>query len=199
MVPQWTLLPGNEKLAEIAETCVKAARTSSEILGQLQSGRDLAFYGFFDALAVFSSALILMMSSTVQFGAQPTDGEAAENLQKLLEEMRDAGNMSAHNYYKELMDCKQYLDQACEQINGALALVYATAGKDNSLEDFIHANGSFGTSPRGPSIDQEPNEQTNTADPGSADTSKLLIPNVSWDLDLPDSFRADFDFTGFTP
>src|SRR5271168_4903501 len=116
VAPLQTILPGSE---EFAETCVQAARTSSQILRQLQIGRDLAVYGFFDALAVFSSALILMMSSTMQFKTLPTDGKAVESLRELLREMRDAGNMSAHDYYQELMECKGHLDQAREQMNGA--------------------------------------------------------------------------------
>jgi hypothetical protein len=216
VAPPQTLLPGSE---EFAETCVQAARTSSKILGQLQSGRDLAFYGFFDALTVFSSALILMMSSTVQFKAQPTDGEAVENLRKLLEEMRDAGNMSAHDYFRELMECKDHLDQAREQMNGASDSLHATAGRSDSLEHLMHANDSLGTSRRDPGTDQALIEQINTSDPSGFDTSNLLMgpqlqalvhdPNVSWGvdlLDLPsallanscspgmDSSRGDFGF-----
>jgi hypothetical protein len=181
-----TLLPGSE---EFAETCVHAARTSSKILGQLQSGRDLAFYGFFDALTVFSSALILMMSLTVQFKAQPTDDETVEKLRRLLQEMRDAGNMSARDYYQELMECKDHLDRTREQINRA----------SNDLSE---------PSRQSPGPDQALDEQMNAADPGGFDTSYLLMDpqlqaivqdqNVSWDLNLLDIY-PDVFANGYNP
>jgi hypothetical protein len=157
-------------------------------------------YGFFDALAVFSSALILMMSSTVQFKALPADGEAVENLRELLEEMRDAGNMSAYDYYKELMECKVHLDQTRKQMNrDSDSLV--TAGRGSGLEHLSHAGDLLETSQQGLGTDQVLDEQMGVSDSGGFDTSILLMDpqlqalvqdqNISWDLDLLDISPAD--------
>jgi len=191
VAPREKLLPGSE---ELAEKCVQAARISSQILSHLDSGRDLAIYGFFDALAVFSSALILMMSSTVQSKTQTIDGEIAETLRRLLERMKDAGNMSARDYYRELMECKDHLDQVHGHMNGASNSIHETAGQSNTLGHPMHSNNSLGISRQDPITNQALGEQMDTSDPFDIDTSNLLGPereallvlrsNLEWDMDL---------------
>jgi len=50
----------------LGEACVQAARTSNSILAQLWVDGSLAAFGYFDAISVFASTMILMMSCTMK-------------------------------------------------------------------------------------------------------------------------------------
>jgi hypothetical protein len=52
--------------AALGEACVQAARTASSILAQLWVDGCLAPFGYFDALSVFASTMILMMSVAIK-------------------------------------------------------------------------------------------------------------------------------------
>jgi hypothetical protein len=189
-VPPWQALLGSE---ELSETCVDAARQSSSILMKLKEGGHLALYGFFDALAVFSSALILMMSSTVQFRTLPSDSKRVEALRRILEEMRDAGNMSAFDYYQELIECKHRLEQTREQMDRASDPFHVTTEGSNGVEHPIHTNFSSGPSRLDAGAEQGWYEQMNISDLGDVNTSDLLErfelqafvqdTNMLWDMD----------------
>jgi len=191
VVPWQALLPGSE---EFSETCVNAARQSSSILMKLKEGGHLALYGFFDALAVFSSALILMMSSTVQFRTLPSDSKRVEALRRILEEMRDAGNMSASDYYQELIECKHCLEKTREQMDRA-SDPFDVTGPSNGVEPPIHT--SFPSGPSQSDTDTQPDwySQINMSDFGDVDTLNLLEgfelqqflqdTTMLWDRDVP--------------
>lgn len=76
--------PGNAPQRDISpitsalgEACIQAARTSSSILAQLWVDGCLAPFGYFDALSVFASSMILMMSSAMK-EADNNDNDAVE-------------------------------------------------------------------------------------------------------------------------
>jgi hypothetical protein len=78
----------------------------------------LATFGFFDALSIFSSTLILMMSSTMKYKTHEGDHGAVDFSLNLLKYMRDNGNLPAHDYYKQLKQLKRDLDHTAQQMNG---------------------------------------------------------------------------------
>lgn len=61
-----TTLPPDPTTSALADACVQAARTSNSILAQLWVDGCLAGYGYFDAISVFSSTMILMMSAAMK-------------------------------------------------------------------------------------------------------------------------------------
>jgi hypothetical protein len=103
---------------------------------------DLATYGFFDALSIFSSTLILMMSSTMNFKSHDNDSDAVETSLSLLKAMRDEGNMPAHDYYEQLVQLKSDLDRAKDQIMGSTILSPGVTAEDNGFQMLLAASGS---------------------------------------------------------
>jgi hypothetical protein len=95
---------------------VSEARTSSDILGLLEENDNLARYGFFDALAIFSSTLILMMSSAMNFKTDNGDSERVNRSLLLLETLRNEGNMPAVDFFEQLSQVKDELDQKRDRI-----------------------------------------------------------------------------------
>jgi hypothetical protein len=89
---------------------VDEARTSSDILALLKADGNLARYGFFDALAIFSSTLILMMSSTMNYRSDEKDSERIEKSFCLLKAMKDEGNLPAIDFHELLLELKHELD-----------------------------------------------------------------------------------------
>lgn len=126
----------------LSEACVNAARTSSSIVAQLRCNRDLAAFGFFDALSIFSSTLILMMSSTMQYKSHEGDRGKVETSLKLLKTMRDDGNIPAHNYYDQLMQLKNDLDNAVEDMDRNFAVTKIDSHQSNGLQMLLAASGS---------------------------------------------------------
>jgi hypothetical protein len=132
--------PLSELVEGLSEACVNAARTSSSIIAQLRCNRDLATYGFFDALSIFSSTLILMMSSTMQYKSHDGDRGKVETSLKLLRAMRDDGNIPAHNYYDQLMQLKDDLDNAVENMNRGFAAAEGDGHQSNGLQTSLAAS-----------------------------------------------------------
>ena len=103
---------------------------------------DLARYGFFDALSLFSSTLILMMSSTMNFKSHDNDGGAVETSLSFLKAMRDEGNMPAHDYYEQLVQLKNDLDQAKDNMIGSTVMNPSVTAEENGLQMLLAASGS---------------------------------------------------------
>lgn len=103
---------------------------------------DLATYGFFDALSIFSSTLILMMSSTMNFKSHDSDSDAVETSLGLLKAMRDEGNMPAHDYYEQLVQLKSDLNQAKDKMIGSTILSPGVTAKEDGLQMLLAASGS---------------------------------------------------------
>lgn len=134
--------PLSDLVEGLSEACVNAARSSSSIIAQLWTNGDLATFGFFDALSIFSSTLILMMSSTMQYKAHEGDHDKVITSLSLLKSMRDGGNMPAHNYYYQLVQLKRDLDHASEQIRGNFTVPQNNGDQSNGLQLLVAASGS---------------------------------------------------------
>lgn len=104
----------------------------------------MAIFGFFDALSIFSSTIILMMSSAMHCKAQDGDADIIDtSVNKLLKDMRDAGNMAAHDYYEQLNQLKSDLDHAREQMSGDLSGLQCGGDQSNGLQLPLAANDTF--------------------------------------------------------
>jgi proline utilization trans-activator len=199
--------PLSDLVEGLSEACVNAARTSSSIIAQLWTNGDLATFGFFDALSIFSSTLILMMASTIQYKAQEGDHDRVVTSLSLLKDMRDGGNMPAHNYYDQLVQLKRDLDHAAEQVRGNHTMPRSDGDQSHGIHLPVAASGGeLGIAHRGtPGLLHD--GQTSSAI-GNYDTARVLNdpyiqnflnqqqPYVQSLTDAIPSFPPD-DFSGY--
>ncbi|KAK6582393.1 hypothetical protein PZA11_004801 [Diplocarpon coronariae] len=99
----------------LADACVQTARSSNQILSQLWVDGCLAMYGFYDALSIFSSTLVLMLSSAMDDidNNASMDHDAIGVAWSLLRSMKDDGNVPAGDYFDQLAILKEELQSAC--------------------------------------------------------------------------------------
>jgi hypothetical protein len=102
----------------------------------------LATFGFFDALSIFTSTLILMMSSTLQYKSHEGDHDKVVTSLSLLKGMRDGGSMPAHSYYEQLVQLKCDLDHAAEQIRGNFMVPQNNGDQISGLHLLVAASGT---------------------------------------------------------
>ncbi|KAI9048299.1 hypothetical protein LZ554_008094 [Drepanopeziza brunnea f. sp. 'monogermtubi'] len=121
--------PGSEKphplphmVCALSDACIQAARSSNQILSQLWVDGCLAMYGFYDALSIFSTTMVLMLSSAMSSieGKTSPDRDGIGLAWSLLRSMKDDGNVPAGDYYDQLAQLKEALYEACAKKSKAL-------------------------------------------------------------------------------
>lgn len=80
----------------LADACLHTARHSNELLTQLWIEGALSTFGYFDAQYLFSSAVILAISSISD--ADGKDKDRLESAAQLLQSMAESGNLSATEF-----------------------------------------------------------------------------------------------------
>lgn len=101
-------------ISALAETCIHTARHSSDILTQAWINGTLTTFGYFDAHYLFSSAVVLAISSLLN--PTSSDGGVFDMMSQILKTMAENGNLSAAEFSGHL-DCVYtsitlYQDQA---------------------------------------------------------------------------------------
>lgn len=84
----------------LAESCVNAAHASSRIVEGLFLDGSIATFGYWDAHHIFSSALILIMSTMMK--PSMATSEALETLLSILRSMKNDGNIPAVDFCERL-------------------------------------------------------------------------------------------------
>lgn len=84
----------------LADSCVNAALASSRIVESLFLDGSIATFGFWDAHHIFSSALILIMSTIMK--PSMATSEALETLLSILRSMKHDGNIPAVDFCERL-------------------------------------------------------------------------------------------------
>ncbi|KAJ5929227.1 transcriptional regulator family: Fungal Specific TF [Penicillium verhagenii] len=97
--PVWTL----------SEACIHAARHSHSMILTRWINGTMPTFGYFHAHYLFSSALILAMSSFVPIG-NPNDMSGFDSALDLLRSMTENGNLAAAEFYHNLEQVKVCLD-----------------------------------------------------------------------------------------
>lgn len=92
----------------LVETCLHTARHSNELLTQLWIDGTLSVFGYFDAQYLFSSAVILAISSISDVGCE--DNDSFESAAQLLQTMADSGNLSAIEFCGHLAQVRSAID-----------------------------------------------------------------------------------------
>lgn len=129
----------------LAEACIQTARTSNRILGQLWVDGCLAMYGFYDALSIFSSTMVLMISSAMKKSEQNTDMDAIGTAWSLLRYMRDDGNVPARDYYEQLEQLERDLAEAKARRRPCPQQSHPNSTESNGLQLLLQATGTEST------------------------------------------------------
>lgn len=92
----------------LADACLHTARHSNELLTQLWIEGALSTFGYFDAQYLFSSAVILAISSISK--ADSKDKDRLDSAAQLLQSMANSGNLSATEFCGHLDQVRNTTD-----------------------------------------------------------------------------------------
>ncbi|KAJ5908884.1 Major facilitator superfamily domain general substrate transporter [Penicillium taxi] len=101
--------PLSQPVLTLSEACIHAARHSHTIIIKRWITATMPTFGYFHAHYLFSSALILAMSSFVPIG-NPNDMNSFDSALDLLRSMSENGNLAASEFYHNLKEVKNCLD-----------------------------------------------------------------------------------------
>ncbi|OKL62323.1 hypothetical protein UA08_02518 [Talaromyces atroroseus] len=93
----------------LADACVHAARSSNSLLTQLWIDGGMAIFGYFDSHYLFSSTIILMMSSILGTTNSETDREAVETATDIMDSLVKDGNLPAAGFYQHFLEMRKVL------------------------------------------------------------------------------------------
>ncbi|KAJ5721038.1 Major facilitator superfamily domain general substrate transporter [Penicillium malachiteum] len=99
----------SQPVLTLSEACIHAARHSHSMILTRWINGTMPTFGYFHAHYLFSSALILAMSSFVPIG-NPTDMSGFDSALDLLRSMTENGNLAAAEFYHNLEQVKLCLD-----------------------------------------------------------------------------------------
>ncbi|KAE8375442.1 fungal-specific transcription factor domain-containing protein [Aspergillus bertholletiae] len=100
----------SQPVLTLGEACIHAARHSHSLILKKWINGSLPVFGYFHAHYLFSSALVLAMSSFLPIGS-PSDLGAFESGLEVLRSMSENGNLAASEFYHNLEQVKHCLDQ----------------------------------------------------------------------------------------
>lgn len=99
----------SQPVLTLSEACIHAARHSHSMILTRWINGTMPTFGYFHAHYLFSSALILAMSSFVPIG-NPSDMSGFDSALDLLRSMTENGNLAAAEFYHNLEQVKECLD-----------------------------------------------------------------------------------------
>lgn len=99
----------SQPVLTLSEACIHAARHSHSMILTRWINGTMPTFGYFHAHYLFSSALILAMSSFVPIG-NPNDMTGFDSALDLLRSMTENGNLAAAEFYHNLEQVKACLD-----------------------------------------------------------------------------------------
>lgn len=120
----------------LGEACIHAARHSHSLILKKWVNGSLPVFGYFHAHYLFSSAIILAMSSFVPIGS-PSDLSAFEAALEVLGSMSGNGNLAASEFFQNLEQVKVCVDSYRERSGkgggtGSNATAPAAIGSGNN-------------------------------------------------------------------
>lgn len=86
----------------LAETCIRCARHSIRLLTQAWIDGSFATFDFSYTQYLFSALLVLAVSSVLGMKESPSDREAFEDASRFLEQLKEAGNFAAHEFWQHI-------------------------------------------------------------------------------------------------
>lgn len=107
----------SQPVLTLSEACIHAARHSHSMILTRWINGTMPTFGYFHAHYLFSSALILAMSSFVPIG-NPNDMSGFDSALDLLRSMTENGNLAAAEFYHNLEQVKACLDTYRGNVSG---------------------------------------------------------------------------------
>lgn len=139
----------------LADACIHAARSSNSLLTQLWIDGGMAIFGYFDSHYLFSSTIILMMSSILGTTNSDADREAVDTASDIMQSMVQDGNLPAAGFYSHFVEIRKGLLEFVERGGGhaqhsSTGVVVApptatTMGDQGPLEQQVRLNNASGT------------------------------------------------------
>ncbi|KAJ6149783.1 transcriptional regulator family: Fungal Specific TF [Penicillium samsonianum] len=117
----------SQPVLTLSEACIHAARHSHSMILTRWINGSMPTFGYFHAHYLFSSALILAMSSFVPIGS-PTDITGFDSALDLLRSMAENGNLAAGEFYNNLEQVKVCLTAYRGERRGDGSAVMAAGG-----------------------------------------------------------------------
>lgn len=102
----------------LADACIHAARSSNGLLTQLWIDAGMAIYGYFDAHYLFSSTIILMMSSILGTKDSDADREAVDTASDIMESIVKDGNLPAAGFYEHFLEIRKVILEFAKRSDG---------------------------------------------------------------------------------
>ncbi|KAI6782178.1 uncharacterized protein J7T54_002415 [Emericellopsis cladophorae] len=94
----------------LAETCIRCARHSIRLLTEAWVDGTFATFDFFYTQYLFSALLVLAVSSLLGTKESACDRDAFEDAASFLEQLKEAGNFAAHEFWHHVDATKAVLD-----------------------------------------------------------------------------------------
>ncbi|KAH6719385.1 fungal-specific transcription factor [Leptodontidium sp. MPI-SDFR-AT-0119] len=91
----------------LAEACIHAAKHSHSLIIHQWTSGSLPIFGYFNVQYLFSSAMVLLMSSLIATESATSDMEAFETAAQILRCMSGDGNLTAAEFSKNLEEVKR--------------------------------------------------------------------------------------------
>lgn len=120
----------SQPVLTLGEASIHAARHSHSLILKRWINGSLPVFGYFHAHYLFSSALILAMSSFVPIG-NPSDIGSFEAALEILQSMSENGNLAASEFFQNLQQVKFCLDSYRERSGRPAENAAAAIGPGN--------------------------------------------------------------------
>lgn len=172
----------SQPVLTLSEACIHAARHSHSMILTRWINGTMPTFGYFHAHYLFSSALILAMSSFVPIG-NPNDMTGFDSALDLLRSMTENGNLAAAEFYHNLEQVKGCLDvyRGRGQSAGSEGNVPTSNGNGN-INASANGSGSGSTHPQGNTSTTTPLHQStglsSTLIPPNTTTNPTSIPGI---------------------
>ncbi|KAH8703566.1 putative C6 transcription factor [Talaromyces proteolyticus] len=127
----------------LSEACIHAARSSNSLLTQLWIDGGMAIFGYFDSHYLFSSTIILMMSSILGTTNSDADREAVDTASDIMQSMVQDGNLPAAGFHPHFLEIRKGLLEFIEHgghHQGVGAAMATTIGDQDPLPEELRLN-----------------------------------------------------------
>ncbi|KAJ5152064.1 fungal-specific transcription factor domain-containing protein [Penicillium capsulatum] len=171
-------------LATLSEACIHAARFSFKICSEEWTTGFIAVYGYAFSAYLFSSALVLTISSLLPLG-HPNDLASVDTAMEMLRVLSASDNLAAKDLYEHLQHVRQCLHDRCSGTP-----MYECV---NNLVDPLHESNQSGPIPLQSRLYLPTNEDpTGYASFNHSFPVEAPSPDLTTEMTLDNPLMADF-------
>lgn len=105
-------------LITLSEACIHVARYSLKLCQDEWTSGSIAIFGYAFPAFIFSSALVLMVSSLLPIGSTG-DLASADTGMEMLRVLSESNNLAAKDLHEKLQFVRQYLNHHCHSMENA--------------------------------------------------------------------------------